>query len=127
MTKTRPWALFMGVIMLLACGLMVLVAIGMLLMGAMVGDASELGPVGGAALGVVYLVLALVYVIPGVRLLQFAAAIKRLPDTPALALEQAVRHQLAFWRYVGIVTIACIVAYLLIIAAAIAFGVLSGK
>jgi hypothetical protein len=75
-------------------------------------------------MGLIYLVMAGLYVYPGVRLLQFAAAIKRIGDTDsAPTIEVALKHQLAFWRFVGIVTLAMIGIYVLIFVVAIIFGV----
>jgi len=120
--KTRPWVLLMGVVIMLGCVLMVLFGI---LMTAMAGfGGADFGPVGGAVLGVLYLLMAVLYFFPGLYLLRFAGSLKRLGQSnTAAAVEAALAYQLRFWRFLGILTIAVIVLYIVLIAAGILIGI----
>jgi len=124
--KTRPWVLFMGIMILLLCALMVMVGLVMMLLGGIggLGDMGALGAMGGVAIGAFYLLLAALYLIPGVHLLRYSGAIKQMGANPTGALvEKAIRHQLAFWRFVGIVTVAIIGLYVVLILAAMVAGI----
>ena len=122
--KTRPWVLFAGVMMLIACGFMALAALLMMAFGRAM--ASEMGPFGGFVLGGVYLIFAALYVYPAIRLLRFSGAIKRIGGVDSAgAIEDALTQQLGFWRFVGIVMTAVLACYVLIIAVAIVFGIFS--
>lgn len=118
--KTRPWVMLMGIITLLGCGLMLMFGLGVMVIGAasqVFGP--EVGPLGVVGIGVVYLILGLLYLVPGIHLLRYAGAIKGMgADPSATAVEQALRRQLAFWRFVGIMMLAVLVAYALIIVVA---------
>jgi hypothetical protein len=122
--KTRPWVLFMGIMILLGCGLMVLGGIAMMAIGGLFGEAA---PFSGLALGLVYLVMAALYLYPAIRLLRYASAIRTI-DGPnqAGAIEDALVHQQAFWRFVGLVTVAILALYAVIIVGAIIFGIATG-
>lgn len=125
--RTRPWVLFIGVVVLIGCALMVLLALAMMLLGGIagVGDSFGIGgPIGGLLLGGIYLVFAALYVIPGVHLLRYSSAIKRFgPEPTAESVAGALRHQYAFWRFVGIVTIAVIALYALLIVIGVIVGI----
>ena len=120
--KTRPWVLFVAVMILIGCAFMVVVALFVMAASSFIPD--DTTPFPGVAMGLIYLVMAALYLYPGIRLLQFAAAIKRIGGTDdAQAIENALKQQLAFWRFVGLVTLAMIGLYLLIIFAAVIAGV----
>ena len=104
--QTRPWARFMSIIVFIGAGLMLLAGIMMFLFGA---SGNFLGandpalqdlPGRSFVLGWVYLVLAVLYVAPGVFLFRYASAIKTLESAcTAEALEKALKYQKSFWRY----------------------------
>ena len=123
--KTRPWALFVGIMALLGCGLMVVLALVMTVVGSSMP--AEASPFPGVVLGLLYLVLAALYIYPAIRLLRFAAAIKRIGGVDsARAIEDALVQQLGFWRFVGIIMIVMIACYALIFVGVIIFGVATG-
>jgi hypothetical protein len=129
LNQTRPWVRFLsimvyiGAIFTLLGGLMIILA-GYA--GALFGAGSEAFqqfPGGGFALGLVYLVLAVLYVPPGIFLSRYASAIKTLESTgTSMALENALKYQKSFWRYAGILT----VIGLIVMAAVIAFSLAVG-
>lgn len=109
--ETRPWVRFISIVTFVMAGIMVLVGIAVLLVAVLGGLAarghSALGPIGGAIGGSVvallYMALAFLYVAPGVYLFRYASAITRLKAHASPGgLEDALRHQKSFWRFVGI-------------------------
>lgn len=123
--KTRPWVLFMSVMILLACALLLLGAVGTLIVGSFGGAPG--GGVGVITLGVVYLIMAALYLYPATRLFRFAAAIRKVRGADqAAAVEDALRQQLAFWRFMGIVSIAILIIYALFFLIVIVFGIATG-
>ena len=112
--QTRPWVRLMSVMAFVAAGVMVLVGVSMLLAALFGGfaarNAGGLGPLGSAIgvamMALLYIVLAFVYIAPGVYLARYAGAIKLLrANGDAGALEDALKHQKSFWRFVGILTV----------------------
>jgi hypothetical protein len=57
-------------------------------------------------------VAAVIYLLPSLRLLRYANAIARLElAADSAALEDALEHQRAFWRTVGVITIVSLLLY----------------
>jgi hypothetical protein len=124
--KTRPWVLFMGIMILLSCALMVMLALVMMLLGGIggLGDMGAMGAMGGVAIGAFYLLLAALYLIPGIHLIRYSSAIKQMSSNPTGAgVEKALKHQLAFWRFVGIITVAIMGLYVVLILVAMVAGI----
>ncbi len=120
--QTRPWVLFIAVMILIACGLMLLIGVVTMMAGSFL--ATEASPVGGLAIGLVYLVMAALYLYPAIRLLKYSAAIKRIGDADsAHEVEQALIQQQAFWRFIGIVTLVLIGFYILMFGVLIIAGI----
>jgi len=111
--QTRPWARFLSIMTFLMAAFMTLAGIAMILMGigprfipAGQGRFGSLGSVEGATSGLFYIMLAILYLAPGVFLSRYASAIRVLEVTRSpQALEDALRSQKSFWRYIGILTI----------------------
>lgn len=119
--KTRPWVQLVGVMVLLGCVFILLAGVVIIIAGAMGG---EMGPFGGTLVGVVYLVLAALYLIPGLHLLRYASSIKKLDVDDPATLEAALTQQFAFWRFVGVVTLAVIGFYILLFLGLVVLGFL---
>ena len=126
---TRPWVIFFAVMMFIGSGFQVLGALGMAMMGGRSSMAGSRGaspfPAGiGFAIAAVYLVLAIVYVFPGVKLVQYAGAISRLVRTRQESdLVMALDRQRSFWKLVGILMIVMMALYFLVIIGAVLSGV----
>ncbi len=126
LSQTRPWVRFMSIIVFIGAGFMILGGLAMMIFG-MTGaffsgnntPAYGATPGGSFAAGIVYIILSVLYIAPGIFLSRYASSIKILDATPSSeALERALRYQKSFWRYVGVLT----VIMLVIMAAAIAFS-----
>ena len=125
LNQTRPWVRFLSIMVFIGAaftllgGLMViLVGLTGNFFGAGSGAFDQL-PGGGFALGLIYMVMAVLYVPPGIFLSRYASAIKNLESTPtSQGFERALKYQKSFWRYIGIFT----VIGLIVLAAALAFS-----
>ncbi len=126
--QTRPWARFLSIMTFLMAAFMTLAGITMIVLGigprfvpSGPGRFGSLGSVEGATGGLFYIVLAILYLAPGVFLSRYASAIRVLEMTRSpQALEDALRNQKSFWRYIGILTI----IGLIFTAAVIAVGLI---
>lgn len=112
--ETRPWVRFIAILTFLVAGLMLMGGLGLLAFSVLGGlaatDRAGFGAIGGAIggglLASLYVVMALLYLAPGTYLFRYASAIARLRATASGgALEEALKHQKSFWRFVGILTV----------------------
>ena len=102
--------------------------------GAKMPPGSPNNPFTGAmAFGIaaLYLVMAIVYLFPGIKLWKYANAITALTTSGRNQdLVAALNQQRSFWKFVGIMIIALMVLYFLVVIGAVAFAVFaaaSGK
>jgi flagellar basal body-associated protein FliL len=124
LNQTRPWVRFLSIMVFIVTAFMVIGAFMMFLVGitgnlfGSGNEALEIMPGEGFFVGLVYTVMAVLYIAPGILLFRYASAIKILESTrTSEALERALKYQKSFWLYVGIFT----VIFLIVTAAAITF------
>lgn len=111
---TKPWVRLMSVILFISVALMVLLAGVILLIPTPMGGGMS------ALIAIVYLAIGLLYVFPAYFLHQYASSIRSLEQGGGdVAMEDALRNQKSFWRFVGIVTLVVIAIYLLVIVFAV--------
>jgi hypothetical protein len=116
--QTRPWVIFMGVLMFVGSALMFVMSIVMMGVG-LAASAATKNPA-TAAIGFVYLPLALIYIYPGLKMVKYGSAIGRLMESRSSAdLEDALTQQKSLWKFSGIAAIVMIVLYVLIIVVAV--------
>lgn len=122
---TKGWVLLFGILTLIGAGFMVLGGIGMVFGSAFMGAAG--GARGGppaavfAGMGVVYLIMAVIYVFPGWFLIKYSSAIGRLVSSgQAHDMEDALHAQRKFWKLVGVLMIVMMVLGIVGVIAAIA-------
>jgi hypothetical protein len=118
--KTKPWVRFLSILGFIACALMLLGALFMVIGGA-VGAAftsrSGMGAAGGVVLGLVYGLLALLYVFPSLFLFRYASGIATMLSEDAVrGMENALNAQKSFWRFVGILTVIILCLYAVVLA-----------
>ncbi len=125
---TKGWVLMVGILMFIGAAFMVIGAIGMILGGAMMGESAKGMPQGMfAGMGVVYLLMALLYIFPATYLVKYSSAIGRLvSDGRAADMEAALNQQRKFWKFVGVLALIGIVLMVLGIVAAIALPMWMG-
>lgn len=117
---TRPWVIFLGVMSFIGAGFMVLGGLGMAAMGSRMSSGS------GPALGLVYLVMSVFYIIGGVYLVRYGSAIGRLLNGGGTAdMEAALAGQKSFWKYAGILTLVMIILSIVGVVIAIVVGAAS--
>jgi hypothetical protein len=105
---TRPWVLFLAVMGFVGAGLMVLLGLFTFAAGSL-GSGRDKLP---GAIGLVYVVLAALYVWPSLYLLRYGSAITRLVRDPHMErLGVALGHQRAFWKLLGIMTVVVMALY----------------
>lgn len=130
LNQTRPWVRFLSIMVFLGAALMALGGLG-LAAAMMVGGLGASGArtpfgavAGGGVLGFFYLMMACLYVAPAVFMSRYAGAIKQLKETcSADALEEALKHQKSFWRFMGILTVIGLVIFVLFLGIAVVAGV----
>jgi len=96
--QTKPWVRFISVMMFIGSAFMIFAGL-LMMMGAAVG-----APPGfGVVLGIVYIAMALLYIVPAIFLWQYADRIALLMhERSAGALASALQAQKSFWKFVGI-------------------------
>ncbi len=132
LSQTGPWIRFFSILLFIFSGLTLLVGMGLILMG-FAGILSPGSSVGGkllpsglgvALLGPIYGLIAILgYLVPGLLLFRYASGIKALRSSlSAQTLEDALKHQKSFWRYLGILTVIMLVIGILVFIASFLFA-----
>jgi hypothetical protein len=117
MRQTKPWVTFLAILGFVGAGFLILAGFLVSIVG-VVGDTFDKGAFRGlgALVGVAYLLLGALYVVPSVLLWRYAAGIGRFLQTAAMdQLAEAVVCQKSFWRFAGISAAVIIVLYLVAI------------
>ena len=107
---TKPWVRFCSVMGFICTGFMVLFSGLMLVSSLLVGTMAPKGSVGlggiNAGIGVIYLLLAVLYLFPSIKLWKFGTSILSLMMSNSVAdLDQAMEQQRGFWKFVAIMMI----------------------
>jgi Family of unknown function (DUF5362) len=130
--RAKPWVRFLAVMAFIGSAFLVVAGIGLALLGGALPmlSGSRGSALGGAftggALGAVYLLLALLYIFPGLYLWRYADAIGSLVTNPqSLTLEDAMKHQTAFFRFIGILTAVMLALYAVMLCFFVLFGAMS--
>ena len=125
---TKGWVLLIGILMFIGAAFMVIAALGMILGGAAMGAAGQGMPTGMlTAMGVVYLLMAFLYIFPATYLVKYSSAIGRLvSDGRPVDMEAALDQQRKFWKFAGVLALISIVLMVLGMAAAIALPMWMG-
>lgn len=104
MAGTKPWVQLFSVMLLIGSALMILGGVGMMMAG---GGMPET-----VVSGVGYLLGGILYLMPALFLWRYASAIGELLFTRSgFALEEFLRHQKSFWKFVGIMTVVLLCIY----------------
>ena len=108
---TKPWVRLMSIVLFISVGLILVGAVVILLVPTTMGGSGL-----SLLIAVVYLALGGLYLFPAYFLHQFASAIRNLDQGGGdVAMEEALRSQKSFWRFVGIMTLVVICIYAIII------------
>lgn len=139
LVRTRGWVLFISVLLWLGVAGMLMGGVAMIGIGLLGGTMADqvsaemgeaMGAEGGwvvAAMGVFYLVLAVFYIYPALKLGKYASCISSLRATPSQSnLAAALEQQRGFWKFFGVLMILFIALYFVIIFVAVIAGVIGG-
>src|ERR1700733_6677200 len=102
---TRPWVKFLAIVGFVFVGLMVLLALIMTFAFSVLPKQPGTPQVFGPVFGILYLLFALLYVMPCLFMYRYAKAIAAIPGTGASALEEALKNQKSVWKFMGIFTL----------------------
>jgi len=139
LAATKPWVRFISVMTFVGAGFMLIAAAGMAVLGVVGGVAGRRMPAGpannpftsvmGFGLAALYVVLAIVYIFPGIKLWKYANAIAALIESGRNKdLVAALNQQRSFWKFVGIMLISIFVLYFIAIIGFVAFaGIAAAK
>lgn len=120
--RTRPWVKFCSLAGYITSGFILLIAA--ITIRKMLGNFPLLTII---LLGSFYLVLAVLFVIPSLRLSRYERSITHLEVSQRIEdLEQALADQCTFWKQMGIMILILMIIYLITIAIS-ALALLSGK
>ena len=139
LAATKPWVRFISVMAFIGAGFLLLGAAGMAVVGLLGGMAGSgfpaKAPTGqitaamGFGIATIYVLLAMIYLYPGVKLWKYASAIASLIQTGRNEdLVAALDQQRSVWKYFGILLICVISIYLVAIIVGVLFaGLLASK
>lgn len=132
LARTKGWTRFFSVILWISTAFLILGGLGLIGMSVASGIASEAfadqlgGAMGLLPLGIIYFLMAFIYIYPALKLGNFSSRIADLSNQPTETnLVAALNEQRAFWKYVGIWMIVFFALYVVIIIGAIGFGAFS--
>lgn len=129
--QTKPWVRFLAILGFIFAGLMVLAGmfmmVGFSMMERFTSSFGEGGMIMGLSIGLLYLLIAGLYIVFSVVLNRYASAIARfLGNSTPSGLEEALLTQRTFWRLLGITTVVVLCLYGLIMVGALAVGIMAG-
>jgi hypothetical protein len=124
--STRPWVMFLAILGFICLAFMALGSLLLIFVGNAMTHQSNMPAFFGPGLGMVELILVLVYIFPCLYMLRYGIAIGNIPNTGQEAMEQALKQQKSFWKFMGILMIILLALYALIFIGAIALGVMFG-
>ena len=123
LNATRPWVKFLAIVGFVFIGLMVIVGLIMTFafsaLPAQPGTPALFGPI----FGVLYILMAFLYVMPCLFMYRYAKAIAAIPGTGQGALEEALKNQKSFWKFMGILMIVVLCLYALFIVLGVLLAV----
>jgi hypothetical protein len=110
--QTTLWVRIMSILSFIGAGFMIIGGLFMIALGAL----SPRGDAGAAGVGLIYIVLAVFYIIPAVLLSRYASQCRSFANLRhEQLLEKAVETQKSFWKYMAIFTLTIIALYLIMI------------
>ncbi|HEY8026662.1 MAG TPA: DUF5362 family protein [Burkholderiaceae bacterium] len=123
---TKGWVLMFGIFMFIGAAFLVLGAIGMMAGGALMGAGAQGMPRGMfTGVGIMYILMACLYIFPAIFLVKYSSAIGRLLSSGHVAdMEDALNQQRKFWKFVGVMALIGMVLAVVGIIAAIAVPIM---
>ncbi len=109
--NTKLWVRICSIAGFVSSGFMVIAAVFLMFMGGAMTESGAGMPAGfGFGLGVVYLLIALLYLMPSLYLHKYAGAITTAQESNSIDdIKVALEYQKSFWKFVGILTLVMLV------------------
>jgi len=117
--ETSRWTKFLAIMGFIATGIMVLAAFFMMAMGSTMGalagsSASMMGGLMGVGMGMIYILVAAIYIYPVITLYKFSRNMKRgLQTNNNDLVTEAFRNQKNLYKFLGILMIILLAFYLM--------------
>ena len=123
--RTRGWVRLLAILGFCMCGLLVLLAAGVLLLGSFSDD---IVPFEAGFIAFLYVFFAFVYAVPSLYLFQYGGAIGKIRDDGdrVRRVEEALELQRAFWKFMGVLAILMVVLWLVAMTVAVIAAMMSG-
>jgi Family of unknown function (DUF5362) len=120
LSETAKWAKFIAIIGFIGIGVMILIGINMgALIGSMANASDELGGWGSgfsALISIFYIGIAVLYLYPVLKLYQFADCTKKaLAGNSSETMSLAFESQKSMFKFMGIMTIAILGLYVILV------------
>ena len=118
---TAKWSKFYAVLSFIGVAICVLMGILLLVSGHFMAQLQpDLNAAMLAPLGLVYIILGVILVMPALYLLQFSQkAEQAIADTNTEMMEQALNRMKSYWKFMGIFTIVMLAVSLLMVPVAV--------
>lgn len=118
---TKPWVRMFSILGFIGSSFAVLAGLLMMVSSSFLGE--EMSGAVGIGMGIGYILFAILYIMPSLFLWRYASAIQTLLSSRRTAdLDEALKQQKSFWRFIGILTAALMVLYALILVGVLVFG-----
>jgi hypothetical protein len=121
--ETKPWVRLFSVLGFIGSAFLVIAALLMMVGAGFLGE--EMQGAIGVGMGLAYLLFALLYIMPSLFLWRYASAIQTLLSSRRTAdLDEALKQQKSFWRFLGIITAVLLCIYAVALVGLLVFGAL---
>lgn len=122
LNTTRKWTKFLAILSFIGLGILLLLGMGFIFGGFFLGSDNE-SPFPLVFLGLVYLILVAVNIIPSWYLFSFSKNLDKMQNyRDSLKVEEAFRNLMAYYRFMGIMTIVVFGIYLIFMIIALIVG-----
>lgn len=128
--ETTRWTKFLAIMGFIFLGIMLLIALAMFTMGSYAySQLSGFGGMGGyfgMGMGLLYVLIAVLYLYPIISLLKFSTNMKAgIQTNNGELITEGFRHQKNLYKFLGILTIITIALYLIVFVMAGIMGAMS--
>ncbi|HEX2223654.1 MAG TPA: DUF5362 family protein [Thermoanaerobaculia bacterium] len=118
---TKPWVRMFSILGFIGSAFAVLAGLLMMVGSSFLGE--EMSGAVGVGMGLGYILFAVLYIMPSLFLWRYASAIQTLLSSRRTAdLDEALKQQKSFWRFIGLLTAVLLVIYALILVGVVVFG-----
>jgi len=122
---TRPWVKFLAIVGFVFIGFMILVGLFMTFAFSSLPQQPGMSAAFGPVFGILYIVMSIIYLMPCLFMYRYAKAIAAIPATGGSALEDALKNQKSFWKFMGILMLIILCLYALFIVIGILVAVMA--